>query len=157
MRMLPVEHLPARATVPVGAGARLSVCAHWLPGSSGSPSNTVVAIGDSLVKSFRDSVVTLGQADGDGPNVDRVVIPAGHSAHVRSVGIGLDDGTAGTRFLINDEGVVFGVHDERAASQLGLPEPAAPAPWPVLAQLPRGPELSSEAASVLRDAVAPPA
>jgi hypothetical protein len=74
---------------------------------------------------------------------------------VRSVGILGGDVTTGTRFLVNEEGVVFGVHDEAAASDLGLSEPA-PAPWPVLARLPRGPELSSDAASVVRDAVSPP-
>jgi type VII secretion protein EccB len=147
---LPLEHLPERARVPVGADDGLAVCAHW------RDTNTVVLTGHSLVSDFQDAAVTLGQADGDGPNVDRVVIPAGHSAYARSVGILGDDGTAGTRFLINDEGVVFGIRDEQAASHLGLPEPAKPAPWPVLASLPRGPELSSEAASVLRDVVAPP-
>lgn len=148
--ILALEHLPTRAGAPVGADAGASVCAHW------HESNTVVLSGHSLANDVRDAAITLGQADGDGPNVDRVVVPAGHTAHVRSVGILGDDGTAGTRFLINDEGVVFGIPDEQAANHLGLPEPAEPAPWPVLARLPRGPELSSEAASIVRDAVASP-
>lgn len=157
--ILPMQHLPEHAGVPVGADADLSVCAHWRGGGSDARSNTVVLTGHSVVREFQDSqdsVVTLGQADGDGPNVDRVVVPGGHSLQVRSVGILGDDGTAGTRFLVNDEGVVFGLRDEQVASHLGLPEPAAPAPWPVLARLPRGPELSSGAASVVRDAVSPP-
>jgi type VII secretion protein EccB len=153
--ILPVAHLPKRAGVPVGADDGTAVCAHWRSGGSDGRSNTVVLTGVSAVPGLQDSVVALGQADGDGPNVDGVVLPAGHSAHVRSVGILGEDGTAGTRFLVNDQGVVFGIRDEQAASQLGLPEPAEPAPWAVLARLPRGPELSSEAASVVRDALSP--
>jgi type VII secretion protein EccB len=155
--ILPVEHLPDHAGVPVGADTGLSVCAHWRNGGSDARSNTIVLTGESAVRDLHDSAVALGQADGDGPNVDRVVVPAGHCAYVRSVGILGDDGTAGTRFLVNDEGVVFGIRDGNAASRLGLSEAAALAPWPVLARLPRGPELSSEAASILRDAVSPPA
>jgi hypothetical protein len=153
--ILPLAHLPGRAGVPVGEGTDLSVCAHWRRGGPDAQSNTVVLTGHSVVRDLEDSAITLGQADGDGPNVDRVVVPEGNSAHVRSVGILGGDVTTGTRFLVNEEGVVFGVHDEAAASDLGLSEPA-PAPWPVLARLPRGPELSSDAASVVRDAVSPP-
>ena len=58
----------------------------------------------------------------------------------------------GARFLVNDAGVLFGVHDEEAAERLGLANPV-PAPWPVLAQLPRGPELSVQGASFVRDSV----
>jgi type VII secretion protein EccB len=153
--VLPVEHLPQRAGVPIGDGADLSVCAHWRSGAPDAHSNTVVLTGKSVVRGFQDSAITLGQADGDGPNVDLVVVPEGRSAHVRSVGILGGDGTTGTQFLVNEEGVVFGVRDQAAAGALGLSEPA-PAPWPVLARLPRGPELSSDAASVVRDAVSPP-
>jgi Type VII secretion system ESX-1, transport TM domain B len=49
--------------------------------------------------------------------------------------------------------VRFAVHDDEAARDLGLPAPT-PAPWPVLAALPSGPELSRKAASVARDVVA---
>jgi hypothetical protein len=51
--------------------------------------------------------------------------------------------------------VVFGVHDEQSAEHLGLAGPPVPAPWPLLARLPRGPELSRDRASVVRDVVAP--
>ena len=37
-----------------------------------------------------------------------------------------------------------------------LPAPPVPAPWPVLAALPAGPDLSRAAASVARDGVAAP-
>lgn len=154
--ILPVGHLPQRAGTPAGARSGLSVCAHWRDSGPDTPANIVVLKGHSMGHDLHDTTIPLGQADGDGPNVDRVVVPAGRSAYVRAVGILGADGTAGTRFLITDAGVVFGIRDEQAAHQLGLPEQAAPAPWPVLARLPRGPELSAEAASVVRDAVASP-
>jgi type VII secretion protein EccB len=152
--VLALDQLPARSGVPVGAGSGTSVCAHWRSDASGLRSNTVVLTGNSAVRELEAPALVLAQADGDGPNVDGVVVPAGRSAYVRSVGI-RDAGGGGTRFLVDDAGVVFGIRDEAAASHLGLLEPPAPAPWPVLARLPRGPELSTEAASVVRDAVSP--
>ena len=99
--------------------------------------------------------MTLAQADGDGPNVDAVFLPPGRSAYVRSTGITGDGGSGGPLYLVNDSGVLFGVHDENAAKHLGLTSTPVPAPWPVLALLPRGPELSIQSASVVRDGVAP--
>ncbi len=93
----------------------------------------------------------LAQADGEGPNVDAVAIPGGASAYVRSATIVGDDGMTGPRFLLTDVGVTFGIHDDEAAKSLGLDQLPETAPWPILAHLPRGPELSVEAASVLRD------
>ena len=46
--------------------------------------------------------------------------------------------------------------DEDTAKGLGLTGAPVPAPWPVLARLPRGPELSKDAASVARDSIAGP-
>lgn len=152
---LALEHLPIRSAVPVGADSGNSVCANWRHDTS-QRSNTIVLTGNSAARDLQASALVLGQADGDGPNVDGVVIPAGHSAYVRSVGILGDGGGGGTRFLVNDEGVVFAIRDDDAASHLGLVGPPAAAPWPVLARLPRGPELSAAAASIVRDAVSPP-
>jgi hypothetical protein len=59
-------------------------------------------------------------------------------------------------YYVNDLGVAFGIHDEDAAHHLGLGGLPLPAPWPVLARLPRGPELSKDAASIARDSVAGP-
>jgi len=39
---------------------------------------------------------------------------------------------------------------------LGLAGAPVPAPWPILARLPRGPELSKDAASIVRDSVSGP-
>jgi len=90
--------------------------------------------------------VTLSQADGRGPTLDAAYLPPGRSAYVR----GTDRG--GARYLVADTGVRYAIHDDDAAHDLGLPAPVA-APWPVLATLPSGPELSRQNASVARDAV----
>ena len=94
--------------------------------------------------------VTLAQADGAGPALDAVYLPPGRSAYVRA------NGRSGTRYLVTDTGVRFAIHDDEAAHDLGLPAVALPAPWPMLAALPSGPELSRANASVARDSVAGP-
>ncbi|GAS89680.1 uncharacterized protein RMCB_3776 [Mycolicibacterium brisbanense] len=141
---LPVGRFPDRVEQHTGD----TVCAGWNHRRQGSETNTTVFVGSSLPMS---DGVTLAQSDDEGPNIDRVVIPAGRGALVRSTPVVGTGGTAGSLFYLNDRGVLFGVHDERAAEHLGLPGPAVAAPWPMLAVLPRGPELGRDAASVVRD------
>ena len=90
-----------------------------------------------------------------GPAVDSFVLPPGRSAYVRAAGVSGEGAATGALYLVNDFGVVFGIRDEDAAQRLGLTTPPVPAPWPLLAQLPRGPELSVQSASVGRDSVGP--
>ena len=66
-----------------------------------------------------------------------------------------DLGRVGARYLVTDTGVRFAIRDDDAAHDLGLPAPI-PAPWPVLAALPSGPELSRQSASVARDTIGGP-
>jgi type VII secretion protein EccB len=129
------------------------VCAQWRVGRGGV--NTDVLMGTSLPIDGANSV-TLAQADGGGPSVDSVAIPQGRSVYVRSSGITGRGASAGVLYLIDDSGVVFGVRDEDTAKHLGITSAPVPAPWPVLARLPRGPELSKDAASVARDSIAGP-
>lgn len=143
-RPLPVGLFPNRAGVTDGP----VLCAHWRPDA-----NSVVAVGDSLPVTV--APIRLAQADGPGAYVDAVVMPAGRSAYVRAVGLA-GDGAGGPVYYVSDLGVVFGVRDGQAAERLGLTGAPAPAPWPLIARLPRGPELSVEGASVVRDAVAGP-
>ncbi len=150
---LPVGTFPQRARTPIGAEDGHSVCARWLPGAPARTSNTVVYMADSAPSSL-PGFTALAQADGAGPVVDGVVLPGGKSAYVRSSRILGEDGETAPRFLVTDAGVVFGVHDDDAAHFLGLAQPPEPAPWPVLAHLPHGPELNVEAASVIRDGLA---
>jgi type VII secretion protein EccB len=145
---LDVSAFPERG----GVSADGILCARWQLTPSGA--NTAVQVGDSLPPDL--APVTLAQADGDGPRVDAVAVPAGRSAYVRSVGLAGDDAGAGALYMINDLGVAFGLHDEEAAKQLGFAGPPVPAPWPLISRLPRGPELSKDAASIVRDAIARP-
>lgn len=111
----------------------------------------VVLSGDSL-PSGAGPVVQLAQADGAGPRVDSFAMPPGRSAFVRAASVSGASAATGSLFFVNDSGVVFGIRNMDAASRLGLADPV-PAPWTLLAQLPRGPELSVEAASVGRDSI----
>jgi type VII secretion protein EccB len=110
-----------------------------------------VLVGDSLPIAD-DRAVDLAQADEVGANVDRFVMPPGRSAFVRAAGLSGEGVATGARYFVDDSGVLFGIRDEDAAERLGLSNPV-PAPWGLLAHLPRGPELSVQGASVGRDSV----
>jgi len=114
-----------------------------------------VLVGDSLPVDGGRVVANLAQADEAGPAVDSFALPPGRSAYVRAAGVSGEGAATGALYLVNDFGVVYGIRDQDAAQRLGLTTPPVPAPWPLLAQLPRGPELSVQGASVGRDSVGP--
>ena len=142
---LPVTTFPDRAPSPLTAGAS-PLCVGWRHGASGgveisfSTGGLPIPAGQEPVK--------LSQADGKGPAVDAVYLSPGHSAYVRATALSGDNPQAGSRYLITDTGVRFAIHDDDAAHDLGLLNTAIAAPWPVLAKLPAGPELSRANASV---------
>jgi type VII secretion protein EccB len=142
---LPVSAFPDRA--PALADGGDTYCATWAPGRS---DGVAVLVGTGLPVPAGQPPVTLAQADGAGPALDGVYLPPGRSAYVR------DNGRVGVRYLVTDTGVRFAIHGDEAAHDLGLPAVALPAPWPMLAALPAGPELSRANASVARDGVAGP-
>jgi type VII secretion protein EccB len=144
---LPVSGFPDRAPAPSDGGDS-TYCATWAAGQSGGVG---FLAGAGLPVPAGQLPVALAQADGAGPALDAVYLPPGRSAYVRA------NGRIGTRYLVTDTGVRFAIHDDDAAHNLGLPAVALPAPWPMLAALPAGPELSRANASVARDgAVGPP-
>jgi type VII secretion protein EccB len=151
---LAVGHLPQHAREPVGADGSAAVCVQWHPDQVNDRSSSVVLTGKTPIAVA--GTTSLAQADGDGPNVDAVAVPAGRGIDARATAIVGDDGSAGPRYLVSDMGVVYGIRDDDVATHLGLAGPPAPAPWPILASLPRGPELSTEAASVVRDGLSAP-
>ncbi|TVY05861.1 type VII secretion protein EccB [Mycolicibacterium porcinum] len=142
---LAVARFPERV-LPRG---RAVVCARWDPKRTEADTNTAVAVSDSL----SSAAVQLAQADGAGPNIDRVYIPEGRSALVQAGSLVRDASVGGPLYLLTDLGVLFGIRDAETAEHLGLGEGVVPAPWPMLARLPRGPELNRDAASVVRDVV----
>ncbi len=141
---LPVAGFPDRPPT-LSQDAR-TLCVSWESGQSGR-ADVVFLAGDEVPAPPGLAPVALAQADGRGPVLDAVSVPAGRSAYVRA------SGETGTRYLITDTGVRFAIHDEDAARDLGLTA-ASPAPWPLLAVLPAGPELSRQSASIARDVVA---
>jgi type VII secretion protein EccB len=148
--VLPVSTFPDRVSVAV-SGPEPTLCVAWVPADSGR-AGIFFATGGPPVPSGQ-APVTLSQADGEGPAVDAVYVPPGRGAYVRSAGLSGDSLPAGTCYLVADTGVRFAIRDETAAHALGLAAPVA-APWPILATLPEGPELSRQNASVARDVVA---
>jgi len=112
-----------------------------------------VLVGDALpVDDGR--AVHLAQADEAGASIDSFAMPPGRSAFVRAADVSGAGAATGARYLVDDSGVLFGIRDEDAANRLGLNNPV-PAPWALLAHLPRGPELSVQNASVGRDSIGP--
>lgn len=149
---LPVSTFPERASAPANID-HMPLCATWTP----TPRGAGVSIAAGAVPiPAGDQSVALSQGDGAGPSVDAVVVPPGRSAYVRATGLSGDNPEAGTRHLVTDTGVRFAIRDDDAARALGLPQTAIPAPWPVLATLPAGPELSRAHALVARDTVGAP-
>jgi type VII secretion protein EccB len=149
---LPVATFPDRPPREGGMDdAATTVCAAWAPSVPGPSGQAGVAYlaGTGLPVPPGQVPVALAQADGNGPALDAVYLPPGRSAYVRG------SGRIGTRYLVTDTGVRFAIHDDDAAHDLGLPT-AALAPWPVLATLPSGPELSRQNALVAWDTIPGP-
>lgn len=149
---LPVSTFPDRAPAPLDDGDP-TVCATWAA-TAGAAADIAFWVGSGPPVPAGQASMTLAQADGRGPALDAVYLAAGRSAYVRSGSLTGGSARAATRYLITDTGTRFAVHDDDAAHDLGLPSTAIPAPWPVLAELPSGPELSRDKALVTRDAVA---
>jgi type VII secretion protein EccB len=145
---LPVSDFPDRV-IPQSVAAGTTVCAGWAHAASGGA--TVAFSLGGLPVPAGQAPVALAQADGKGPAIDAVYLPPGQVAYVRSTSLSGGDARAGTRYLISDTGVRFGVHDDDAAKDLGLPATIVAAPWPILAKLPAGPDLSRANASVAQD------
>jgi type VII secretion protein EccB len=145
---VPVSDFPDRA-LPQSVAAGTTVCVRWAHAASGNA--TVSFSLGGLPIPGGQAPVALAQADGKGPAIDAVYLPPGRMAYVRSTSLSGGDARAGTRYLISDTGVRFGVHDDDAAKDLGLPATMVAAPWPILAKLPAGPDLSRANASVAQD------
>jgi type VII secretion protein EccB len=143
---LPLSTFPDRAPVP-SDGSDTTYCVTWAPTQ---PDGIAFLAGTGLPVPAGQVPVTLAQADGAGSALDAVYLSPGRSAYVRT------NGRIGTRYFVTDTGVRFAIHDDEAAHDLGLPAVALPAPWPMLAALPSGPELSRANASVARDTVSGP-
>ncbi|BBY79901.1 type VII secretion protein EccB [Mycolicibacterium pulveris] len=149
---LPVGRFPDRG----GVADEPVLCVRWKWSASTRSVEHRVLMGNSLPVADLDAVTSLANADDAGVGVDRVYLPRGRAAYVRATGVTGAGADAGTLYYVDGSGVVFGLHDDDAANRLGLSGAPVPAPWPVLASLPRGPGLSVAAASIVRDSLGPP-
>ena len=145
---LPVSGFPDQAKNPPASDDG-TLCAGWTYAASGNVDVSFSVGGLPLSDAKRPA--SLAQADGKGPAVDAVYLPPGRSAYVRATGLSGANVRAGTRYFISDNGVRYAVHDDDAAHDLGMSDAMIAAPWPVLAKLPAGPELSRANASVAQD------
>jgi type VII secretion protein EccB len=141
---LAVSTFPDRARTPIGEHSAPGICVRWRSDDSDTTSMVLTAAPTPA------GALRLAQADGVGPQVDSIVLPSGQSCFVRASGV-TGDTIGAALYLITDSGVLHGIRDEHAAGYLGLTGPPVSAPWPVLAQLPRGPELDISAAELQRD------
>lgn len=142
---LAVSTFPDQARPPLPG--EVPVCARWR--ADGGRADTVVVQGKPGTEA-----VALAQDDGDGPNIDAVALPPGRYAYVHATGV-TGGSVTGPLYLLTDSGVRYGIHDAETARYLGVEGEPLPAPWPMLARLPGGPELSVAAAEVLRDGLSP--
>jgi ESX secretion system ATPase EccB len=145
---LPVSGFPDQAKNPPSTDDG-TLCASWTYTASGNVEVSFSVGG--LPLSGGQGPAALVQADGKGPAVDAVYLPPGRTAFVRATGLSGGNVQAGTRYIVSDNGVRYAVHDDDAARDLGMPDAMIAAPWPVLAELPAGPELSRANASVAQD------
>ncbi len=138
---------------PVLAGAERGgvLCTRWQWRRSAPAADTAVLAPGTRPEP--EHAIDLVQADGAGPGIDAVAVPAGHSIYARAAGVAGDGLSTGPRYLVTGSGVAFGVGDTEAAQALGLPPTPGAAPWPLLALLPRGAELTVAGATVVRDSV----
>jgi type VII secretion protein EccB len=133
--------LPDTATSPVREPV---VCAHWRPAADSATERSELLSGSQVPLRADQTPVALAQADGVGPNVDAAFVPPGRCLYVEST----------HRYLGADTGVRFSVDNPESAAALGLSDPPAPAPWPILKLLADGPELGRAPALAAHDGVA---
>jgi type VII secretion protein EccB len=162
VRTLPVDHYPTAASRFVHVDPDRVVCMSWQRNNSAA-ATTRLLVGNQLPLPNDAEPVRLATADGGGPGLDNFYLRPGTGEYVQATGVEPDSRSSGQLFYINDLGVRFHVSDEASAAALGVvgvkapgksDETAQPAPWPVLALLPPGPELSQRAALIAHDGMA---
>ncbi|EGD56902.1 type VII secretion protein EccB [Gordonia neofelifaecis] len=157
-----VAALPEREEVPLGdfparpprVADRPSpaLCHRWSRDADGEFATAELLAARKLPIPSGAQAVRLASADGPGPALDRVFVPPGSGAHIVLTGVEPDSPRAATPYYVSDAGVRYRLSGGGVGQMLGLPDPMR-APWPMIALLPEGLELSREAAAVMRDAV----
>lgn len=117
-----------------------SVCWTWRDGRPGLSAGDRLPVADGAV------TVDLAAADGAGPHLDAVVLPAGGTGPVES----RSSTGGGTRWLLSSTGALHGVADDRTAEALGVTTPGR-APEEALRLLPRANALDLSTVRDVRD------
>jgi type VII secretion protein EccB len=159
---LSVDHYPVVQSQFIHLDPDRVVCMSWQRNNSAA-ATTRLLVGNRLPLPNDAQPVRLATADGGGPGLDNVYLKPGTGEYVQATGVEPGSRAPGQLFYINDLGVRFHVSDQAAAAALGVvgvkapggsDATAQPAPWPVLALLPPGPELSQQAALIAHDGIA---
>jgi type VII secretion protein EccB len=114
-------------------------CLTWEPvarDSSGG-ATTRVLIGPGLPGTPKP--VELVQADGSGPNLDAVYLPAGTGVFAKAVQAPSSGEHGDSLRYLSDTGVRYGVDEAKTAAMLGLEDPE-PVPWQIMSLLATGPD-----------------
>ncbi|MCP9271569.1 type VII secretion protein EccB [Mycolicibacterium arenosum] len=163
VRRLAVDHYPAAAPQIVAADPDRVVCLAWQRSNGAAQATTRLLVGHRLPLPPDAAPVTLATADGSGPGLDGVYLRPGTGEYVRATGVEPGSRATGQLFYVSDTGLRFHVKDLETGAALGAtavkgsdgqPDTPQLAPWPVLALLPPGPQLSQESALVAHDGMA---
>ena len=161
---LPVDHYPTVSPQTVSAVTDPVVCMGWQRTNATAQGTVRLLVGNKLPVPAGAETVRLATADGNGPGLDSVYLTPGSGEYVQATGVEPGSLSTGPLFYVSDTGLRYHIKDLPTADSLGMvgvkapgQQTAAPqlAPWPVLALLPPGPELSQQAALVAHDGMAP--
>lgn len=147
--VVPVAHFPH--AVPRFGDPPSVLCHRWSRDTEGAATAALLGARRLPVPDGARPVL-LASSDGRGPALDRVYLRPGTGEHVVLTGVDPRSPRASTPFYVSDAGVRYRLAGAGIGEILGLPEPVR-APWPMIALLPSGPELSREAAAVTSDGV----
>ncbi|MEP9393437.1 type VII secretion protein EccB [Gordonia sp. VNK1] len=151
---LPVTEFPSHAPHLVSSATAPTICSVWSRGSADPTARTSLLLGRGLPLPAGVDVVTPAGADGAGPLIDEVYLPAGSGEFIQTTGNEDDSTRTESLFYLNDSGVRFGVADMATAQVLGLGTTPASVPWAVASLLVAGPTLSRHDALVAHDGIA---
>jgi type VII secretion protein EccB len=163
VRRLAVDHYPVQSPQVVAREPDQVVCMAWQRAHGAAQATTRLLIGNRLPLPADAAPVRLATADGSGPGLDGVYLRPGTGEYVQATGVEPGSRATGQLFYVSDSGLRFNVKDAASASALGVTgmkggdgqaDMPQLAPWPVLALLPPGPQLSQESALVAHDGMA---
>jgi ESX secretion system ATPase EccB len=163
VHQLPVDHYPTVSPQIVSPSPDPVVCMGWQRTNAAAQATVRLIVGNKLPVPSGAQSVRLASTDGNGPGLDSVYMTPGAGEYVQATGVDPGSQSTGPLFYVSDTGLRYHIKDLPTADALGVVGVKEPgqqsttpqlAPWPVLALLPAGPELSQEAALVAHDGVA---